>query len=417
MADIGGGRVSANLADSLSYMASVALISSRSDALEKLSSWMGLQLAVQSQGVSRNASNDQSFGLVRALVPGRSANSPFGDSIINDVHIFERKLFLETKPLLATIGTYERYTDRISVTQSASTDSSAKPKTVPLIIPGLGWQSNEHTLSLGLNIQAMLVSVVIPAIISTSGQAQWQILRDVYADFSPQLQFYPITLFTGQFISMSSLPLSLVWSHSGYMNTDIAYNSSDMTFLQCSLIPSFFPIGQTISASDGRDSTAYHNGSSTTFEVQCGRGFPITRYSSLVVGAMASEAWYSERVQDPMDTLYRESDVYTTTGLSARYCFPLARQINRGRRYADALYGSLVYKTQLYSNAAVTSRTIGDALSRQSYNSWHYLVEHDIGATLTLGCTKHYSFSQMNSLSVFWSIWAKRLLVNFSAGI
>jgi pantothenate kinase len=132
---------------------------------------------------------------------------------------------------------------------------------------------------------------------------------------------------------------------------------------------------------------------------------------------MASGAWYSEPIGDPLDTLYGASDAYTTAGLSARLCFPIARQINRGRRYADAFYGSIDYKAQFYSNAVVTERALSYAVSRPSYNGRHFFVEHDIGATLTFGCTKSYNFSQMNSLSVLWNVWAKRLQVNLSSGL
>ncbi len=417
IADIGSGEASENLADSLSYTASVTLMASRSDAIEKKNSWMGLQIAIQSQGVSRDSVIDASCGHVRTLAPDFSVETPLRIPSRTNRQAFERKRFMRTNALMSTIESFERYKNGISGTRSASGDSAGKPTTLPLIIPGMGWQSNVHTLSLGLSVQGILVNAIIPSIIAANGQAQWHILRDVYADFSPQLQFYPITLIVGQFISMTALPLSLIWNQSGYANTDIAYNGRDVTQFQCTLMPSFFPLGRSIETSDGRDSTVYHNGSSSTCEISCGRGFPVMRYSSLVVGAMASGTWYSEPIQDPQDTLCGASDAYTTAGLSAQYRFPIARQINRGRRYADALYGSILYKTQLYSNAAVTDRALGDALSRPSFDARHFFVEHGIGAAITFGCTKSYAFSQMHSLSVLWSIWAKRLQVNVSAGL
>jgi hypothetical protein len=303
------------------------------------------------------------------------------------------------------------------MTRSASSDSTKNRTVAALVIPGIGWQSMEHTLTLGLNLQAALVNVIVPAVIMANGEAQWHILRDWYADFLPQLQFYPAYLMDGQFLGVTSFPVSVFWSNSGYINTDITYNYRGQTLLQCTVTPSFFPIGQDAVTSDGRDSTIYRGGSSTALEIQCSHGFPIRHYSSLVVAANASETNYSERIGDPLDSLYGASDLYTTAGLSTEFIFPVARQINRGLHYADALYGSFFYNVTFYSNRDFSTPAMADALSFPSYNSRHYFVEHSVGAAVTLGMTKSYTFSQTNTLSIKWNIWRKSLQVNLSAGL
>ena len=389
--DIGTPGATSKFNDSLSYAVSAALVSNQSDALGKRTSWMGLQIAIEGRGKSRDTTiNNNTEAFLCAPAAGiPQQNSP---------HFFtqesrqepQRGMLRARNMVLSDMQFDGNQQGRFFMGQSASSDSGDKRSVVPLIIPGIGWQSMEHTLSLGLNLQAELVNVIVPAVIAANGEAQWHILRDWYADFSPQLQFYPAYLKVGQLLGVTSLPLSLSWRRSGYINTDIAYNYRGQTLLQCTATPSFFPIGQDVLLPDGRDSTIYRGGSSTALEIQCSHGFPLRYYSSIVVAASVSETNYSERIGDPLDSLYGSSDLYTSAGLSTEFIFPLARQINRGIRYADALYGSLLYNVIFYSNRDFSTHGMADALSFPSYNSRHYFVEHSIGAAITFGVTKSY---------------------------
>jgi hypothetical protein len=415
LGDIGIPGLSSNLTDSLSCALSAGVFASRSDALEKRTLWMGLQIALQAQGEARDTSHLHEELLNRAISPPLVR--------LNTPRFFSYERNLDSRSNLFQAGKArlffpENEQSRSFATRSASSDSSKKQTIAPLIVPGVGWHSTEYTLSLGGEVQCFLFNIGIPGIVIANGQAEWHLLRDVYADFSPQIRLYPGYLLRGQHLGTSVFPVSLLFNHTNYINTDIAYNFRDRTYLKGTIMPAFFPIGQAIVKSDGTDSTVYHGGSSTAIEVQCGHGFPVLRYSSVVLGLSGSETWYSEPIADPLDSLKGASAIYTALGLSAECVFPIARQINRGTRYADAFYGSFIYNMAFYANCnTLSGPALGNALSYQSYDPRHFFVEHSVGASLTLGATKSFSFSQTNTLSILWNIWAKRISVNFSAGL
>ena len=97
--------------------------------------------------------------------------------------------------------------------------------------------------------------------------------------------------------------------------------------------------------------------------------------------------------------------------------FPLARQINKGKRYADALYGELLYEVSLYANRDLTASMLCNSLTKASpgaADSGHVTVSHCIGAGIHMGFIKSYTFSQMLTLQVLWDIWAKSAHLNIS---
>jgi hypothetical protein len=245
-----------------------------------------------------------------------------------------------------------------------------------------------------------------------SGTSQWQISRDVHAGFAPQVQFYTESLLAGHFIAMTDLPFSLLWSFYGYENTDMQYNMSDETMLQATFDPSFFPIIKTSDID-----TIIEDASAITCGIECAHGFPLTRYSSLVVSAAGYYSTYSDSVNDPQDALKGMSTDYTTGYLAAALEFPLARQINKGRRYADALYGELLYEVSLYANRDLTASALRKSLTsapRSFADSGSVAVSHYIGAGIHMGFVKSYTFSQMLTLQVLWDIWAKSMHLNIS---
>ena len=73
---------------------------------------------------------------------------------------------------------------------------------------------------------------------------------------------------------------------------------------------------------------------------------------------------YSELVNDPKDTLIAMSRGYTSANLEAAYTFPLARQINKGARYADALYAELLYDVSLYANRDLSASMVRGCIDK-----------------------------------------------------
>jgi hypothetical protein len=397
-----------NFLDSMGYSIEAGIFMSQSDALEKRSKWMGLEAAVEWTGdTARNISGGQNI----ALLPKERSRPRMGMlSFLGAESTSQKSKFLSDETLKADLGAISDFKKSLRATNAASGDSS--PPVTPLLIPGIGWGSTEHAVSLGLDLQAMLVSGIVPGLIDIDGTSQWQISRDVYAGFTPQIQFYTAALFSGQFITITDLPVSLLWSFYGYENTDMQYNMSDETMIQGIFDPSFFPIIKR-SYSD----TTTESASSITYGLECAHGFPLTRYSSLVLEAAGYYSDYSDSISDPKDTLSGMSMHYTTATFAAALEFPLARQINKGKRYADALYGELLYEVSLYANSDLTASMLRKSLTTASpgaADSGHVAVSHCIGAGIHMGFIKSYTFSQMLTLQVLWDIWAKSAHLNIS---
>jgi hypothetical protein len=403
-----------NFADSMAYSLDAGIFMSQSDALEKRSKWMGLQAAVEWAGdTARNISGGQNI----ALFPKARIKQRLGLLSPPDAYdVNHKNRLLGDETLEAVLGTYSDYKKSLRTTNAASGDSSSPtPPVSALLVPGVGWGSTEHTVSLGLDLRAYLASGIIPAMISIDGTSQWQISRDVYAGFDPQIQFFTQSLLIGHFIAMTDLPFSLLWSFYGYQNTDMQYNMSDETMLRATFDPSFFPIIKT-----SNFDTTIEDGLSMTYGIECGHGFPLTRYSSLVLSAAGYYTNVSDSVNDPKDTLSGLSANYTTGFLAAALEFPIARQIDKGKRYSDALYGELLYEVSLYANRDLTASMLRNSLGNPSLSradSGHVTVSHYVGAGIHLGLIKSYTFSQMLTLRVLWDIWAKKINLNFSVSM
>jgi hypothetical protein len=401
-----------DFADSMAYSVSAAILMSQSDALEKRTFWMGLQGAVEWEGKIRDTAASALSVKTSALFPKASIDKrntdPFSSRLSPSS---ERKPdFLSNQELAAIGKTYFSYNNRIQQANAATSDSSSP--VIPILVPGLGWQNSENAVTLGLNVQGMLLNGILPGIINLDGSADCQVLRDVYLDFNPQIECYPFTLFSGTFIAMTDLPFSVSWNFYGYENTDLRYNMSGETMLRATIEPAFFPITKK-SYSD----TAIDAGASAMYGLECAHGFPVTRYSSLIVSASGFYTAYSESVNDPKDTLVSMSRNYTSANLEAAYTFPLARQISKGARYADALYAEFLYDVSLYANRDLSAPMIRNALTKPTpapADSGRVVVSHFVGAGINMGFIKSYTFSQMLSLRALWDLWAKRINVNLS---
>ena len=400
-----------DFADSMAYSVSAAILMSQSDALDKRAFWMGLQGAVEWEGKIRDTSASALSVKTSALFPKVSIDKrnpdPFSSRLAPSG---DRKPYFLSNQELAAIGeTYFSY-NRLQPTNAASSDSSSP--VIPILVPGLGWQNSENAVTLGLSVQGMFLNGILPGIINLDGASEWQISRNVYLDFNPQIECYPFTLFSGTFIAMTDLPFSVLWSFYGYENADMQYNMSGETMLRATIEPAFFPITKK-SYSD----TAIDAGASARYGLEGAHGFPLSRYSSLIVSASGFYTAYSELVNDPKDTLIAMSRGYTSANLEAAYTFPLARQINKGARYADALYAELLYDVSLYANRDLSASMVRGALTKPTpgpADSGRVVVSHFVGAGINMGFIKSYTFSQMLSLRVLWDFWAKCINVNLS---
>jgi hypothetical protein len=399
-------RAFRKFADSMSYIVSTEIYMSKTDALEKRGKWMALLAELVIEGDTETTkSNSSHFALY---------DNPLGKKSPSLNLSGKYRHGLDSKDILSSFNMYENYNKGQNSWHSSTDSGSSSSNISALLVPGLGWTNSEYAVSLGLNLQAMLVSAILPAVIYATGNATWQINRDLYFLFYPEFELYTYTLLSSSIISVTALPFTLEFSSTGYINTDISYNLSDVTLIAGTIMPGFFPIGNTVYTSSGEDSTVYHTGSSITYDLQIKRGFPLTRYSSIVLGAEATLSDYSENISDPGDTLYGSSDIYTKTDFSAQLNFPIARQINRGALYMDALYGILTYNASLYTNRDISDRAFSTALWQPHYKQGIYCVEHSIGAGIRLGCTKSYTFSNINSIMASWDVWAKKMKISLS---
>ncbi|HAJ79094.1 MAG TPA: hypothetical protein DCO75_04920, partial [Fibrobacteres bacterium] len=197
-----------NFTDSLSYLITATIYKSQSDALEKRSRWMALEAVVDIEGDTA-VKHEHSAEYRCAFNPFVNKKQfSFLNKSASGAHL------ISNEDLVSSIHAYESLSGNPLHTHTESGDSSSSRSVITELIPGIGWTTLEHTVSMGLNLQGILANSIVPAIIYTDGFAQWQLMRDLYLEFDPVFQFYTYTLFSGNFLSSSVFPLTLAWSTS-----------------------------------------------------------------------------------------------------------------------------------------------------------------------------------------------------------
>jgi hypothetical protein len=318
-------------------------------------------------------------------------------------------------PLLPAFTALQR---RSAAAGSAPTDSGSavapsKQFTMPLFfVPMIGLENRRHEVTLGLQAQAMLTSLLMPVMVAVAPSLDWHCSRDVYCGFSPVIQVALSTFIGSEPLYIASFPLWVQWQRMGYINEDIDYNLSDVTALTATVAPQALPLRLI----KGNDTTTAMGGMFMA-GIQFRHGFPLGRYSALSLVSEDLLQVFSEKTDDPQGYVDGFSDLYAQLSGGLEYTFPIVRNINRGRLYADNLYGTVFYNCITYGNreglAGLSERQLFDPPQGRET----VMVAHIVGAGLDFGFIKKYTFNRRLALKAGWDLAGRNSFVNFAVGM
>ncbi len=388
--------------DSLLYYsllsAATGLSFNRSDALGKRSMYAGAagvivtspMYATSVDSAEPNNVQQVSIGLDRRRI--QTIAAPRGRCLP------EQKCIIDQA---ATRGELRRANDvRFQSTETDSArDTTLHIQPLPLIVPFGGLQNRTAAVTYGIDLQFNLVQL-IPAFISATPYIEHHVSRDWYWGVASIVQLAPLALLGGHQNSITgSLPIWVYWSRNGYLNEDYGYNVNGMSSVQAMVSPECMPVWDR--AGTSRDTVLSADSSfTTTFALSAGltasHGFPIfSRYASLRLTTSENVLVFANDEIDQYGVLAGRENTYVHSVNSARFIFPVWRDINRGRNYLDNLYGSIGYSARVYGNSAfLRAFDFSDETAVD--------IRHEISASLELGMVKHYFFRQRFTLSGTW---------------
>jgi hypothetical protein len=294
-----------------------------------------------------------------------------------------------------------------------SHDSSVIP--LPVLYPFFGMASRKHAPTLGIDAQVALL-MMRPAAIIASPYMDWRVGREVHVGVTPEFLILPFLLPTGLGINFSA-PFWISWYRYGYYNQDIEYNLAGVTNLTGFVSPELSPFVRIGDNAQGGQATEPDTSVTNKLWLMTGlefrQGLPVLRYGSVIVGTDDYLSVLGDEQEDPMGELAGESSLYAQFGGNVECVFPIVRNINRGRLYADNLYGAVYYALTVYGDGDFLShgslRVIGDPLSDTTDVS----VAHTLGARVDFGFIKSYVLTRRLSAGVSWEFVKQRLSFSF----
>lgn len=292
-------------------------------------------------------------------------------------------------------------------------ETSQSPVSLPFLIPFFGIKNRMLKPTVGFDAMVVLFSVMLPAVIYVDPYIEWHVARDLYVGVSPSFIVLPFSIADAGF--GMSVPVWLQWMYNRYYNEDIYYNRAGISSLNFFIGPEITP---TYEIEDQCDSTGTVVGSDTTFEtatsLSCGmefmHGFPILSYASINLSTGNYITKYNIKISGPINK-YNDSTDYTfllTSRNRTAFIFPIVRNINRGRLYADNLYGTLFYQLDFSGTEEYFSAAKNDAFIDKKYSSEFVSVSHLLGAGIEFGSIKHYTFMRTLKAEAAWDFFQEK---------
>jgi len=400
--------------DSTQLSLTTGVVLSRQDALEKKSVTMAVMAAIIHSGISRDSSRlDTSSNHYSALCLPKQADvtSMFAGTRSCLVADRTAKSLLHEEPLIRRFTPGSKKVSASAAADSTGDSTAAQSMWAPILFPSFSYMNNEHLISYGLNADVMLL-YFIPYVFQIQGVSTWQIARDFYAGCFPSIELVPLAGFA---IPDASLPLAVSYSTYAYLNTDVNYNLSGLTQVQLLVQPETFLVSKSTDSSTNLGSLP--RASLTTVGLSAMHGFPLTRYSSLVLSTEDSYTGITDSLSDPHNVLPGYSTEYLSGDVGASLVFPLWRQIDGGPAYADAWYLALGYDLGILTNTTTFDNDLSQAFLKSSFDKKHVCVSHVFSAGTRLGFFKSFLFNRTLDVKGRWDVWKQKFSMNVLIGM
>jgi hypothetical protein len=217
------------------------------------------------------------------------------------------------------------------------------------------------------------------------------------------------------------LPLWIQWVNLGYYNKDIQYNFAGLTQIELAAGPHWIPYQSIFSSYSGSGTAQLDTSNEMTggwvVQAYAYHYFPIFRYASFGLGTQNMWQSFGDALLDPQDKLGGASTGYLNSSVTTELNFPIVRNINWGKPYLDALYGTVAYEVSFYGNKTFftngTMRILQEEMQGFDRDS-SLMVSHTVSAGLKLGMIRAHAFSLMPTTTISYEILSKKLRVDAS---
>ena len=293
-----------------------------------------------------------------------------------------------------------------------TSDNGGSPFSIPFIVPFLGAQNRTLKPTIGFDAMAALV-LLIPAVIYVDPYIEWHLARDLYFGISPSFLIMPIQLFSEGMAGFGvSSPVWIQWIYERYFNEDIYYNNAGISSMNVFAGPDVQPVVEIEDTYDtsgnlSEPDTTVETVVSLSFGLDFMHAFPLFKYASFTLSTRNHGMKFNKKVSGTISR-YNDTtryDFLLTSSSRAAFTLPIIRNINRGRLYADNLYGSLFYQLDFAGTQDYFSEPKNDAFLDKKYSTDFASVSHLIGAGIEFGLIKNYIFMRTLKIEAGWDIF------------
>jgi len=334
---------------------------------------------------------------------------------------FLRREYRKTQAIRSDAFIHElRYTRLLPGSRDSSdTAEESVSRIIPLLVPFLGFENRVFKPTFGMD--ALMIVYIMPQIINLNPYIEWHVARDLYMGVSPTFTVIPLAFGSKSEKPLGiSAPLWLRWHYQRYINEDIRYNNAGISSLSIFAGPEVMPYTKIEDAYDSTGSVVVSDTTrdyvtSLVFGVEFLHAFPVYKYSSFNIRTQNTGVTLnreiSGRVGEIKSVDYR---FLLTSKTRLGYTFPILRNINRGRWYADNLYGSLFYRLDFSGTQQFFANAERDIVFNKQYSSDYAYLSHRIGAGVELGLIKKYMFMRTLMLEAAWNVFDNSVYVDVS---
>jgi len=411
LANAVAGTYGGNLQADLSTAFATSLVMARTDAVGKKAMYMGIAGQIMPVWMPNDTSSAGTlFNTTEAVRRPCASNAHAGFERMSELARPLKQRHEEQRRRAMMLPAVDEYAPRAALAAAAPPadsmrDSSLIP--VPLLVPMLGMMSSRFSPTIGAQGQALMVLAkggLFPYALIIDPSIEWRLGRDVYCGVSPEITIIPLALFAASGAGASlTAPLWVSWTNTGYYTQDLTYNLSGVTMLTGFAGPEILPVVRISNTTQNGRIVA----SDTTVAVKpfmvtgvdFMHGFPLWPYASLILATQDYFVFSATPHDDPMGALDGESGTYGMVSGQCRLTFPLVRNINRGRLYADNFYGNVFYSLSVYGNADYFGSPSLAAVVEPRADVSNAAVTHTVGIGIDLGFIKKFAFARLLSAS------------------
>lgn len=371
--------------DSTTYNTGVSISLYQQDPLDKKNKAVGIAAGVA--------------GLNERVADSRKMS--YKPTMLQDFNILRQKALMKIPEVRGEIlssgiiknNDFNTRLNQVFKSQAAKADSSDTNslKYQVYLQPMLSLVNKENKATLQFQIAAVTPIIPIPYLINVSLLSEYQLSKNatIAVGALPSI-LLSFPLLNGQVSANSTwlygqVPVVFNWSTTGTYNEDINYNYNNYSQVTISTGAEFIPFEEVEYVDYDQSETRMYNVNACYTSALLFHAFPISKYNALQLALQGNYYLFDRAML--FDDFKDESTMLLQSMASAKYVFPIVRNINTGNRYYfDNFYGSVGYSLLLEMNGAFLDNPSSKIIHDKNYSK-NAAAGHLVSAAVELG---HY---------------------------